>query len=438
MNVTLRSLLALLFLLPVAGVAQQSNGDELVDRIVAVVGDSIILRTEVQSYLIQLEAQGVPVAPEGSAERGEWEEEALNDLINQLLLVQAASRDTLVTVSEDRVEAALRQTWEQQIQAFTSEARLRQAIEDRGQTVTQYRAELRNDIRRSLLVEGYFALRAQQARGLPPVEESEIREFFERERGRLGRRPATLTFQQAFIFPSPSDEAMARAREQAEELRARILTGEDFAELARRFSADSASRNLGGDIGWFRRGGGLVEEFEDAAFSLRPGIVSPVVETMYGAHLIQIERVRGPERKIHHILIAAETDPEDAVRARASAEEAMERIRAGEPFRNFTGDQRSANLPDSISIEADRLGQFPSEYAAALSGASPGEMVGPVRFPTGQGDAWVVVRMLEVREAGEYSYEDVRSIIVERLQEEKFRERLLTNLRARTHVEIRL
>lgn len=433
--------LAIALLLPLTGLAQQpvqlAPGEEVVDRVVAVVGDSIILRTEIQTYLLQLQAQGMAVPPEGSDERADWEKEALEDLVNQLLLVQAAGRDTLVTVPEDRVEATLRQAWEQQIQAFGTEVRLRQAIEDRGQSVTQYRAEMREDIRRSLLVEGYLQLRGQQARSLP-VDEEEIRAFFERERSRLGERPATLTFRQAFIFPSPSPASMAAAREQAEALRQRIVAGEDFADLARRFSADSASRNLGGDLGWFRRGAGLVEEFENAAFTLRPGVLSPVVETLFGAHIIRVERVRGAERKIHHILVAAEPDPEDGARARAQAEDALEQIRAGAPFRNLTQDQRSANLPDSITIERDRLDQFPSEYASALRSAQPGDLVGPVPFPTGQGDAWVIVRMLDSRPAGEYSYEDVRGLILERIRNEKFEERLIAELRARTYVEIRL
>jgi parvulin-like peptidyl-prolyl isomerase len=270
------------------------------------------------------------------------------------------------------------------------------------------------------------------------VEESEIRAFFEREKDRLGDRPATVTFRQALVFPSPSDEAMAAARVEAERIRALILDGEDFADLARRFSGDPGSRQLGGDLGWFRRGSGLVSEFEDAAFALRPGVLSGVVETSYGAHIIKVERVRGAERKIHHILISAEVEAGDAERTRSRAGEILDRVRAGAPVSEFSGPQREMSIPDSLTVEAARLDEYPTGYAAAIRAAAPGDVVGPIAFPTQQGDAYAVVQVLEKREAGEYSYEDVRGLIQERLRNEKFEERLLADLRARTYVEIRL
>ncbi len=418
-------------------VTPASARGELVDRVVAVVGDSVVMHTQVQEELLRMQAQGMAVPARNSPERAEWERNALNDLVSQLLLLQAAAGDSLVTVEEGRIETTLAQTWDQQVETFGTEARLREALESEGRTLLQYRAQLRDEIRRSLLIQRYLQLRVGEARTLP-VEESDIRAFFERERERLGERPATLTFRQVFVMPSPSDEAMEEAASEAERIRALLDEGEDFADLARRYSADPGSQQLGGDLGWFRLGSGLVKEFEDAAFSLRPGVVSPVVRTMYGAHLIKVERVRGAERKIHHILIAAAVTPEDAVQARTRAEEILGQVRAGAPISNFTEAQRQMDLPDSVSIERTRLDQYPTAFAAALQSASPGEIIGPVAFPTQQGDAQVVIQVLDVRSAGEYTYEDVRDLIQTNLRNERTQERILADLRARTYVEIRL
>ncbi len=99
----------------------------------------------------------------------------------------------------------------------------------------------------------------------------------------------------------PRDDAQALAR--IIEIQQRVGAGEDFAELARQFSDDTGSRDNGGDLGWFARGAGLVQEFEDAAFALQPGEVSQPVKTQFGYHLIKVEE-RDPARPLDDYTIA--------------------------------------------------------------------------------------------------------------------------------------
>lgn len=88
--------------------------------------------------------------------------------------------------------------------------------------------------------------------------------------------------------PSATDEEKNKAKEKAEEILMKIKAGEDFAKLATDVSDDTATKINGGELGFFSKGK-MVKPFEDAAFSLKPGEVSGIVETQFGYHIIKVE-----------------------------------------------------------------------------------------------------------------------------------------------------
>lgn len=100
--------------------------------------------------------------------------------------------------------------------------------------------------------------------------------------------------------PEPRDEAQALAL--ITEIQQKLSAGEDFAELAKQYSDDPGSKDRGGDLGWFPRNSGFVQEFEEAAFKLQPGEVSPPVRTQFGYHLIKVEE-RDPGRPLDEFTV---------------------------------------------------------------------------------------------------------------------------------------
>jgi hypothetical protein len=122
------------------------------------------------------------------------------------------------------------------------------------------------------------------------VDDAELRQLFEEQAPgrRVRARHILLTYPDE---PSPGQRE--RVRQEAEELRQRALEGEDFAELARRYSEDPGSAPRGGDLGWFEPGN-MVQPFEEAAFRLQPGEISPVTETLFGLHVIKVEERETP------------------------------------------------------------------------------------------------------------------------------------------------
>ncbi len=413
--------------------------ETLIDRIAAVAGDSIVLLSQVQRRVAEEALRGRAV-PEDPAALRELELALLDEMVDQLLLVQAALADSAVVaqVSDERVEDAFRQAWQEQISRFGGEAALREAVEAEGLTLPLYRASLRGELFRELLLRNYVQVYRSTARPLV-VSDQEVREYFEREGEGFGVRPATITMRTLFVEPTASEEARRASRERAEEVLQMIRSGDDFAELARRLSDDEGSRMQGGDLGWHRRPSDLVPEFETAAFELREGQVSEVVETAYGAHIIKIERVRSGERRIRHILIAAERSLDDEGMARARAEEIAEAVRSGTPMRTFRGEAFDLGFPDSLTIARAQLDDFPPPMASAIGTAAPGETVGPVDFPVGEGlTLFAIVQILELRDEGRFTFEDVRDQLRSNLREERFQERIFRELRDQMFVDIRL
>ncbi|HEU0051528.1 MAG TPA: peptidylprolyl isomerase [Longimicrobium sp.] len=405
-------------------------GEQVWDRVVAVVGDTSLLYSDVLLELEAMQSQGQPL-PSDSAGRAALFNDVLQRRVDDLLVLDAARRAG-VSVDVTDVVGAVEEQINQVQSRFGSQAAFEQALQQSGRTLEQYRQTLTQQYMDQTIMQRFATQRAEKMPN-PTVTDAEIAAFFERQRERLGTRPATLSFQQAVVTPHASDSAKAAARRTAERVLEELRAGGDFEVLARRYSQDP-SASQGGMLGWFREGQ-MVRPFEQMAYSLRPGETSPIVETEYGYHIIKLEKARGPERQARHILIRPEVTQADIDRARATADSIATAVRGGA---SLTALAESHGTPSDQRVNRDvPVDRLPPAYATAVGSAAAGSVVGPFELtsPTGT-PTFAVVKLTARQEAGPYRLEDVSEQIRTRLQQQKKFEAVLAELRKTTYVAI--
>jgi peptidyl-prolyl cis-trans isomerase C len=162
-------------------------------------------------------------------------------------------------------------------------------LAEQGLDVTSFRNELRAKYTIQALLDA-------EMKGLPPVTDAELSDFYAKNPGAFESgerlRAAHILLR---VAPSASAAEKAAVQGRIESLLAKIRAGADFAVLARQHSQDAGSNGKGGELDVFGRGQ-MAKPFEDAAFTLKPGDVSGVVETPYGFHLIKLLERLAPER----------------------------------------------------------------------------------------------------------------------------------------------
>jgi peptidyl-prolyl cis-trans isomerase SurA len=187
-------------------------------------------------------------------------------------------------------------------------------------------------------------------------------------------------------------------------------------------------------LGWFRQGQ-MVREFEQMAFALRPGDISPVVKTEYGYHVIKLEKVRGAERQARHILIRPEITEADIAAARQRADSIATAIRGGANIGDLAA--RTGTPPEQRNLKDVLPERLPPEYTAGLGDAAAGTVVGPFQLNEAGRPSFVVARINERRAGGAYTLADVHDQVRDRIVQNKQVERLLGELRQVTAVSLR-
>ncbi len=431
---------AVVMLAPVTGWAQTRDTTDALDRIVAVVGTKALLSTQLQERLYtELQGREVPKDPRALKQLLET---IRSSLVDDELVVQEAQRDTMIKVTDEEVTQSVDELYRNIRSKFNSEEQFRSDLQRAGfQTLEEWRSYSADQQRRKFLSDRFWQRlnQSQKIKDLPPTD-NEVREYYDQNKTSFAPRSEGVSFRQVIVGPKASDSAKAIAVRIADSILVELRKGADFAVAARRFSMDPGTKEQDGSLNWIRRGQGYDPKFEEAAFSLRPGQISDPVESSFGFHLIQVERVQPAEVSVRHILISPTIDSTNADSARRVSEAVYLAIKSGASFDSLQRlyhdkiEEREVN-----QLPLDQLARQAPPYAEALRDVKQGELAPLFRLdsPDPNRAKFAVVQVTNRIPAGETRFEDVRDQIRNRLATILGRRKHLDRLRLATFVEFR-
>lgn len=381
-----------LFILPSLTHAQDNKA--VIDRVVATVGGEIILLSEVEEQLSYAKQQHQDLPKD-------FQCIALQNLVVQKLLVNQAKLDS-VAVKDDEVENQLGARIERLMLYFNQDEK---ALEDfYGQSIDQIKEQTRNDMRNQLLADRMQEKITEKATITP----AEVQQFFDKiPKDSLPYFNAEVEIREIMYKPKVNPVEHAKALARAEEIKMRLEKGEDFATLAKKYSDDAGSAAQGGDLGFVKRGT-FVPEFEAMAYKLEPNQISPVTETEFGYHVIQLLERRGNLIHCRHILIKPEITEEDMNKAKAKLDSVRQdiidkKISFSDAVKKY-GDKNQQSYNNDGRVMNQRSNNTFFEVADletsvffAIDGLKEGEIAKPFEYKAQDGSTFYRLVMLVSR-----------------------------------------
>lgn len=287
-------------ILPKASHAQE---EEVLDEIVAIVGDYIVLKSDVDGFVLN-------AINEQQAEYSDdlWQA-ALDQLIGEKVLVIYAKRDTNIVITDEQVDQLLNSRIQQMSQRIGGDSELEKLY---GKSIVEIRAELREEFRDQLLADRIRSEKIRKIKATPVDVEAWFTQF---PADSLPTLPDIVRVSQIVRKPEVTEEARVEAREIITTIRDTVLTGAvTLEEMAELFSDDPGSASNGGlyeNMGLSE----VVAEFAAVASRVPLGLLSQIFETEFGLHFLRVNARRGDVIDYNHILISFDERKYDAAPA---------------------------------------------------------------------------------------------------------------------------
>lgn len=351
------------------------QAQQVIDRVIAVVGKYPVLMSDLQNAMLDRETYG-------DADQCK----VLEYLVYQKMLVAQADRDSVV-VSDQEVENELNRRMAHFINQHGSEEKLEKYY---GKRTNVLKDEFRPLVQEQLLADKM----SERINGDSKITPAEVRQFFTTiPEDSLPLIESEVELMNLVKRPTYSAKAREETKARLNEYRGRIIKGQStMSTLARLYSDDEVSAKSGGLIQNAVRGQ-FVPEFESVAFRLKPGEISEVFETAYGYHIIELVARRGEIVDVRHILLMPRLSNEDYIHCKQQLDSIYAEIKKGtitfeEAVRRFSDDadtkQNSGLMvnPSNASTRFDNeiLSKMDSKLIPALSGMVPGDISKPYEY----------------------------------------------------------
>jgi peptidyl-prolyl cis-trans isomerase SurA len=346
---------------------------ELVDRIAAVVGNEIILTSELAGQM-QILALQTGHRPQTETEMETFKKEVLDGMVMDQLFLIAAQEDTLIKLRPEEVDQALDDHIDRISRNFPNNDAFLEALSAEGLTLRELRKRYRSDVEHQLLKQKFMQRRLSSV----AISRHEVEEFYNKYEDSIPTQPEAVKLAHILLKISPSQAIEDSIAAVAADLRQQVLDGADFATISSRYSSLGAGEN-GGDLGYVSRDD-VVPEFARAAFQLSVGGVSGVIRTQFGYHVIKCEGTQEEKLHLRHILLAVPPSSHDTALVMHLADSLLQVIRAGSDFAHLA---KTYSTDNDSRAKGGELGWFatsdlPAVFASAVSDwTTPGEFRGP-------------------------------------------------------------
>ena len=309
---------------------------KVIDGVEAIIGNEIILTSDIETQYQQYLAQGY-------TNRGEIKCRIIEDLLYQKLLLNQAKIDSL-EISEQEIESEL----EKRIRYFVGQVGSKEKLEEfYGKSIIEIKSEFRDLINDQLLSQ---RMQGGITAGVK-VTPSEVKNYFNNlAKDSLPTVEAEVEISQIVLKPEISVEEKERIKNKLETFKERIIKGEDFKVLATLYSDDPGSAKNGGELGFVGRGD-LVPAFEAAAYKLKGDELSDIIKSEFGYHIIQLIERRGEQINVRHILLKPKVSSTQLMELKSEIEDIAKQISDGK----ITFEKAALNFSDDESKNNEGL-----------------------------------------------------------------------------------
>ena len=270
----MRKVLLLIISFLVAGFIQAQTAKVLADKIVGILGDKIVLKSDLLNYIDDIQRRGGEVPADAQCV-------LLQRMLMDKALVLQAEKDSL-PVSEEEIQAEL----DQRIRYFIMEFGGKEAVEQvAGRTIFQMKEDFRPSVKERRLAD---AMRSKIVESIK-ITPQEVKAYFDKiPKDSLRFYETELTVGQIILFPKAGRELEKYVIDELNDYKRQIESGRSFESFARLYTEDPGSKQNGGRYEINKNEKTWDPDFKNAAFRLREGQVSPVIKSKFGYHIIQM------------------------------------------------------------------------------------------------------------------------------------------------------
>ena len=370
MNRYIKFVLFLTFLFGLFGSkmnAQQLKSGDLIDGIAVVVGDEIILESDIEDQANYAKQQGAKISDKC---------EFVESIISNKLLIFEAKRDTLIENKSAAIKENANQKYTQILGQFPDEKTMLTTYKFR----TSY--EMKNAIEKIDADNYYGQMKYGRITEKADVTPNEVTDFFNLYKSQLPEVKDEVTISHISMYPKLTDAHKDEIIARLKKIKADILGGETFESQARIYSDDPGSASNGGLYTNISRGK-MVKPFEAAALNLQEGEISDPVESDFGYHLIQLVKRSGKQYDARHILLKAEPNDDEITSAKKELDSIKTLIKDGnltfkEAAYRFSDDKKTKFNGGVITAEdgSDRLEKLnlPPVTSYQIAGLNKGDI----------------------------------------------------------------